>query len=401
MSDLQTAPLHAGETADAPESPVLGALIVLAKRKRLLIGLPLLVAAAAISISLALPNIYRANTKILPPQQAQAGAGALMAQLSGVAGVVAGGAGLRNPNDLYVGMLRSRVIADAVIGQFDLKTAYATDSLEKARAFLAERTTITNGKDGLIMIEVDDQMPKRAAQIASAYTTELMRLTKVLALTEASQRRLFLERELQKSKNNLAESEALLSRALDTRGVVSVDTQSRAITESGAQLRAQITAKEVQLGAMQAFVTAENPEFKKHQQQLRSLRSELEKLENGDPVYRSQALKSDKPGGLDNIKILRDTKYHQMLYEMLAKQYEIARLDEAKDASVIQVLDPAIEPERKFKPRRAVIAVIAYLAGLLLAIAAAFLLERLDAVRRTPRLNAQWSRFKALLRFTK
>jgi tyrosine-protein kinase Etk/Wzc len=396
MSDLQATPLQHGE--EVAESPFLGAMIVLAKHKHLVLGLPLVFTMVAVLIAFSMPNIYRADTKILPPQHAQAGAAALMAQLNGVAGVVAG-TGIRNPNDLYIGMLKSRVISDAIIRQFDLKKVYGTDSLQSARQSLAESTTVINGKDGLINIEVDDEVPQRAAQIATAYTSELLRLTKVLALTEASQRRLFLERELQKSKDNLAESEAALNRTLDTHGVISVDMQSRAIAESSAQLRAQITAKEIQLSAMQAFVTTENLDFKKNQQQLRSMRDELEKLENGSPSNGSQVTKSDKPSGLENIKILRNAKYYQMLYEMLSKQYEIARLDEAKDATIIQVLEAAIEPERKFKPKRAVIAVVACSVGFLLAIAAAFWLEWFDEIQRTPKLNGQLNTFKALLRF--
>jgi tyrosine-protein kinase Etk/Wzc len=381
------------------ETGLLDWLIVLAKRKKLVLGLPALFAIFAIAITLVMPNIYKATAKILPPQQSQSSAAAILSQLGGLAGAAGGAIGIKNTNDMYVGMLRSRTIGDNLIQRFDLKKVYDVDLLEKARKELAINTHIATGKDGLIAIEVEDIDPKRAAQIANAYIEELLKLTNTLAVTEASQRRLFFERQLQATKDKLAELEIGLKGALDTTGVVSVDSQSRAMLETIARLRAHISAKEIELGAMQAFVTIHNQEYKRSQQELSSMRAELAKLENGTPVAQKQGEQAEKQVGLDNIKLLRDVKYYQMLYELLSKQYEIARLDEAKDSSIIQVLDKALEPERKFKPKRAVIVEMSALLGFFLAIIWAFVSEALEKARHRSEQKKQLMALKAYLRF--
>ncbi len=292
----------------------------------------------------------------------------MLAQLGGVAGAAAGAAGIKNPNDLYIGMLKSRTIADKLIGRFGLMKAYDADTMEATRKMLEEHTLIGAGKDGLIFIEVEDKEQKRVADIANAYADELLRLTKVLAITEASQRRIFFERQLEASKENLSKAEFAMKTALDTHGVISVDSDSRAVVETVGRLRAQIAVKEIQLNAMKAFVTANNQDYKRIQEEISSARGELGRLQNGRPDLVDEGTGKGKPIGLENIKILREVKYHQMLYELLSKQYEVARLDESKDASIIQVLDRALEPERKFKPRRSIITLVAALLSVLAAI---------------------------------
>lgn len=343
-------------------------MILLAKRKRLIFGLPLIMGLCATLISVALPNIYQANAKLLPPQQAQSGAQAMLAQLGGAAGIAASLGGIKNPNEMYIGMLKSRTIADRMIARFDLKKVYDLDLLEKTRKELASNSTFTTGKDGLINIEVEDENPQRVAEMANAYVEELSRLTTVLAVTEASQRRMFFERQLALAKNNLAEAEASLKGTISTRGVISVEGETRAIVETIARLRAQIAVKEIQFGAMQAFVTPGNQEYKRIQQEIASMRAELSKLENGSPSEASASESRPKPVGLENIKVLRDVKYQQMLYELLAKQFELARLDESKDVSIIQVLDKAVAPERKVRPIRSLIVALSTLLGVFMAI---------------------------------
>lgn len=374
-------------------------LIVLARRKKLLLAFPFLVAVVVAGITVALPNIYLANTRLLPPQQSQSTAGALLAQLGGLAGAVAGGSGLKSPSELYISMLKSRTVADRLIERFDLKKAYGTESQEKARRLLAENTEITAGKDGLITIQVEDQDQKRVALLANSYVDELARLTKTLAITEAAQRRLFFERQLEMSKNNLANAEAAMKNALDKNGVISVDAQSRAVVGTVSTLRAQISAKEIQIGSMRSFVTENNPDYLRAQSELRSLQAELNRLENGREAHVENAMQAaGKSEGLANIKILRDVKYHEMLYQLLSKQYEAARLDEAKDSSIIQVLDPATTPEQKFKPKRAFIVVLsAFLAGVFAVIWALFSESR-RRVLAVPEQAAQWSELKKQLR---
>lgn len=399
---------HADTTApekiarpDDTEVSIVELMIVLAKRKKLVIGLPVVVAVLSLAISLVLPETFKASTKLLPPQQAQSGAAALLSQLGGVASAAAGVAGIKNPNDVYVGMLKSRTVADKLIAQYDLKKIYDTPSQEIARGRLEANTTIAASKDGLITIEVEDRNRKLVARLANSYVDQLFQMTKDLAVTEASQRRMFYERQLETAKDNLAKAEMSLKGALDTRGVISVDVESRAILETVGRLRAQVSAKEIELNSMRAFVTANNPSYQRVEEELASLRNELSRLENGRAGEQGRGTQSVKQGGFDNIKLLRDVKYYQMLYELLAKQYEVARLDEAKTPSIIQVLDPAIDPERKFKPRRAVIVVLSTLSAFFLAILWAFVAEAKRKTLASAQSAAQWKELKSHLRFNR
>lgn len=321
---------------------------------------------------------------------------AMLSQLGGAAGAVAGAAGLKNPSDVYIGMLKSRLVGDALIKRFSLQDVYELPSVEQARRRLEESTEISAGKEGMLQIVVEDQDSARAAQIANAYVDELEKVTKKLAVTQAAQKRLFYERQLELSKDKLAQAEVALKAALSEHGVVSVDSDSKALMETIVRLRAQISAKEIQLSSMSAFVTANNVEFKKTQQELISLRAQLSQLENGAGVKGSGNASGSRQA-FESITLLRDVKYHQMLYELLAKQYEMARLEEANDPMIIQVLDPAVKPERKFKPRRGLIIVLTALTSLLLASVFAFVRESYAAMGAGTE-REKWQRLGAYLR---
>lgn len=359
------------------EISLVDCFVTVSRHKKFIIGFTLVASLIAAAVSMVLPPVYRAEVTLLPPQQAQSGAAALISQLGGAAGMMAGAAGVKSPNDMYIGILKSRTIADSLLNRFQLADAYGTKSVEAARILLAEKTTIGAGKDGLITIYVEHDDKKRVADLANAYVDELTKLTTVLAVTEASQRRMFYERQLKLAKDNLAAAESRLKRALETGGVVSVDSDSRAIVENVGRIRARISAKEIELNSMKAFVTENNSEYKRAREELNSLRGEFRRLESGNGI--PDVKPNGDQSGLQSIKVLRDVKYYQMLYELLAKQYEMARLDEAQDGAVIQILDRAIEPEGRYKPKRAVLVLLTAVISLFLSIA--LVLGR-DALRR-------------------
>src|SRR5438552_9043121 len=273
---------------DDNEINLLDLLIVLAKHKRIVLGIPFVTAIGAAVISLLLANIYTGTTRILPPQQSTSAATALLSQLGGqlggIAGAAGGALGIRNPNDLYVGMLKSRTVADNLISRFELGKVYDESYLSNVRKRLERGTTITAGRDGIITVEVDDKDPKRAADLANAYVDELMKLTKVLAVTEASQRRLFFERQLVQAKDNLTAAEVAARQGLQKGGLAQVDAQGRSMIAVTARLRAEISAKEVQLGAMRTFAAEGNPELQRTQQELEALRRELGRIEGPSPI---------------------------------------------------------------------------------------------------------------------
>ncbi len=377
------------------EINLLDLAIVLAKHKWLVLGLPFATAILAVIYSLLLPNIYTASTKILPPQQNQSTAAGMLAQLGGLGGVAGGALGIKNPNDLYVGMLKSRTVADSMIQRFNLHAAFEQKLQSGTRAALEGMTRIASGKEGLIIIEVDDKDPKRAAALANAYVDELRKLTNVLAVTEASQRRLFFEQQFAQARDQLAKAEASARQALEKGGLVQVEGQGRAILESTARLRGQITVKEVQIGAMRTFAAERNPDLRLAQQELESMKRELAKIEGTGSAKAAENASGGR--GLDNLSLLRDLKYNETIYELLAKQYELAKIDEAKESAVIQVLDKAIEPDRKSKPKRSLIVLLSALVAGFVAMLWAFIKEALGRARSDPRQADRLQAFKRYL----
>ena len=363
------------------EIGLLDLAIALAKHKKLVLGLPFLAGLVALVVALLLPKIYTATTRILPPQQNESSAAAVLGALTGVPDTAVGQAlGLRNPNDLYAGILKSRTIADRLIERFKLKELYDADSMVSTRKALENVTKITAGKDGLITIELDDLNPQRAADMANAYVEELDRLMQGLAVTEAAQRRLFFEKQLANAQDQLLASEGALRHAIETKGITGVDAQSRALVGTSEQLRAQIAVKEIQLDAMRSFATERNPEAVRLRQEIASMKAELGNLEGG----RREANGGKSPAGLENVRKLREVKFLEFTVELLTKQYEIAKIDEARDAVLIQVVEKAIPPDYKSKPKRALIVLMAVLAAGVLAIILAFLKEALEKARLDP-----------------
>ena len=372
--------IAASELAD-DEISLLELAIVLAKHKWLVIGLTAVVAVLSVAYALSLPPIFTATTKILPPQQSQSSASAMLAQLGGLAGLAGGNAGIKSPNDIYIGMLKSRTVADSMIRRFKLNEYYESKLQSGTRVALERNTQIAAGKDGIITVEVDDKDPKHAADMANAYVEELMNLTRVLAVTEASQRRLFFETQLHQARDALTRAEVSAKQGMESGGLTNVEAQGRALLETTARLRGQISVKEVQIGAMRTFAAERNPDLLRAQQELGAMKIELAKIE-GTGRINDAAL--GKGRGFDNLGLVREVKYYETVYELLAKQYEMAKIDEAKDSAIIQVMDKAIEPDRKSKPKRTVIVLLATIVALFVGIVSAFVWEAMNNAARHP-----------------
>jgi uncharacterized protein involved in exopolysaccharide biosynthesis len=375
------------------ELSLLDLLIVLAKRKRLVIGVPIVAAVAAAVITLFMPNLYTATTKILPPQQGYTGATAALAQLNALAGLAGAASLAKNPSDLYLAMLKSRTIADKIIERHKLKDIYGTRTLTSARKTLWTRSEMKAGKEGVITIDVDDRDPKRAAELANAFVDELYQLTQTLAVSEASQRRLFFEKQMKAAKTDLAAAEVELRKTQEATGLIRLDEQGKAIIESLARLQATVAAKEVQLGAMRTFATESNPDVIMAQNELVGLRAQLAKSERDQKLGGGNILVPTgkiPEAGLEYVRKLRDVKYSETMFELLAKQFELAKIDEARDGSLVQVLESAIEPEEKSKPWRTMIVLVTGLAAGVLAILMAFIAEALDRARNDPRTSERF-----------
>jgi len=340
---------------EAPQGrSLLDLLLALAERKWFILTMTVAGGLAMTVIAFLLPPMYTATASIMPPQQQQSAASALLGQLGPIVG--GGALGIKTPADIYVAILGSRTIADDLIRSFNLRQLYGVPTLFDARKVLAKRSRISGGREPLIKVAVEDCDPKRAAALANAYLEELSRQNGRLALTESAQRRLFFERQLEAQKKSLADAEAALKATQERTGVLQVTAQVESVIGNMARLRAGIAIREVALSSLESAATPQNPEVVRQQAELAALHEQLRKLEaSGDPAGRGDIMipTSLVPKvGLEYVRAVRDLKYNETLFELLLKQYEAARIDEAKEAPVVQVVDSAVPPERRSWPSR-------------------------------------------------
>ena len=337
-------------------------LLVLSEARRAIAICMLVFVVLGVAISLWLKPTFSATSLILPPQQGQSLA-TMMGQLNALMSLTGGGIGgnqLKTPIDMYVGMLESRTIADHLISRFHLQDLYKTRKMEDTRTALKSNTRFLAGKDGLIHIIVEDHDPNRASEMANAYVDELYALNSHLATTEAAQRRVFFDQELADEKGELTIAENDLKQTAERTGVIQLGGQAESIIRSLAVLRAEIASREVQIDSMRMFATDQNPLAVRAREEINSLRSQLSKIEK-DPRNPELTSTFGIPAGrvpavaLEYARKLREVKYHETLFELLAKQYEAARIDEAKAAPIIQVVDRAVPPDKKSGPHRALI----------------------------------------------
>ena len=371
---------------ESDEINLMDLLLVIAKHNRFILKLTGAAALLSVIYALLQPNIYTGKTVVMPPQQASSSASALLGQLGGLAGMAGGAIGVKNPSDLYVGMLKSRTVADALIERFKLVDLFKAKTMEPVRGALAGNTVITAGKDGFITIEYSDKDPKLAAAIANAYVNELDRLTQTLAVTEAAKRRLFYEKQLKGVREGLDLAESAMKEMQEKTGVIQLEGQSKAILGAEAELRAQIAAKEVELSAMRSFATEQNPDFRRVEQILSSLHSQLTKLEHDN---HANNVEMTSKGKIPELAVeyghkMRDLKYYEKLFEFMTQQVLVAKIDEAKDAAIIQVVDKALVPEVKSKPKRSMIVLLATILAFFVGIIWVFIKEAGERAGQNP-----------------
>ncbi|MEN3070715.1 GumC family protein [Uliginosibacterium sediminicola] len=380
---------------DEDEIHILDIVLVLARHKRILWMVPCLFVLVAIIYAFVSTPLYEARTSVLPPQQQSSGA---LSQLGGLAAVAGGSLGLKNPNDLYIAMLKSRDVGVSLIQRFKLQERYETRSRDDTLRALEKVTLIDSGKDGLINIAVTDPSPDVAASIANAYVDELRRVSKTLAVTEAAQRRLFFETQLRDTRKNLSDAEISLKQLQQKTGLLQLEAQGKVAIDATANLRAQIAARQVELVAMKNYATEQNPAVQRLRGELEALQSQLRQMErNGsdDALFSRQGMPE---AGIEYVRKTRELKYQEMLYELLSRQYEIAKLDEAKDGANIQVLDKAVPPERKSKPKRTMIVLLALFAGVFLGLVLAFIREALQRLKSSPSQRSRLDEIRSALK---
>jgi uncharacterized protein involved in exopolysaccharide biosynthesis len=376
-------------------------LLVLAKRKDFIFKCVAPVVVSAIVIAFLLPNIYTAKARLMPPQQNQSmTTTAILSQLGPLASLASQGLGLKNASDLYVSMLQSETVGNALVDRFSLMSVYKKKLRVDARRKLEDRTLIVAGKDGIITISVDDTDPRQAAEIANAYVEELEKLTRTLAVSEAGQRRAFFERETKMASDDLAVAELALKQTQEKTHLILLDPQSRAMIESVSQLRARIAAQEIVVRSMRSFATAQNPDLERAEHELAAMRVQLEQVERGQGGGSPYDLPIERvpTAGLEYVRKLREVRYRETLFELLAKQFEAAKIDEARDTFLVQPLDKASVPERKSWPLRGLIVLGSTLMALFVAVLVAFLLDKLETAKEDPQFASQMQLFRFYFR---
>ncbi len=385
------------------ELTLLDILLGTLRRKRQIAILIATTTVVAAIISFLVPTTYTSTTKLMPPQQNQSMASSLLGQLGPLAGLAGKDLGARNPSELYIDILKSETVRDAMIQKFNLMSVYNVKLQVDARKKLESRSDFVADKEGIISISVSDRDRNRAADIANGYVSELYRLNKTLAVSEAGQRRLFFQDQLDEAKVDLSNAEVALKQSEEKSGLIQLDSQARATIEQKSRLEAELAAAEVQLRSMASFATTENPDYVSTQEQIKALREQLSRSrQKGDGAEGVQLGTASIPeAGLDYIRKVRDVKYHEALYELLMRQFEAAKIDEAKSASIIQVLDKGQVPERRSAPSRRMYLIAGFLLGVFASILWVIGAEVVSLASRNAEAGPKLEELRELLRLVR
>ena len=376
-------------TAASQEVHLLDLLIVLSKRRKFIALFTISVAILTAITVFLLPSEYTAETLVLPPGQNSSMSSALLSQLGGssaLASAAGASLGIKSPGDMYVSLFHSRTVEDAMVQRFGLMARYRTKKITDARKAFESHSKVTLGtKDGLITIRVEDRDPNMAAEIANGYVDQFRKLSANLAITEASQRRMFFEQQLKEANESLTNAEDAMKRTQQSTGVLQVDSQARSLIESAAVLRGQIVSQEVQLQGMRSYATEDNPQVVTAEQQLAALKAQLAKLSGSDANSSSEIIvpKGNIPAaGMEYLRSLRDVRYYETIEQLIAKQFEMAKLDEARQGAIVQVADVAVPPDKRSFPKRTITVLFATMLTFMTTCAWCFLSERFRMMKK-------------------
>ncbi|MEO8057353.1 MAG: Wzz/FepE/Etk N-terminal domain-containing protein [Burkholderiales bacterium] len=370
--DLQQPP-EATSNEFEDEGPTVNltqALTWIGDGKRLIASATVVVAIASVVVALLLPKTFTARATLLAPGSQQQGGGsvAALAALGSLGGLVGGAAG-KTPDELYVALLKSDSVQRALADRFDLKARYDIETYEGLRKKISNYIHVTSDKkSGLISVEVDDKEPKFAAELANAHADEVTKVLARLAVSEAQLRRAFFEKQLNETKEHLIKAEQELRIVQEKSGVIVLDKQAEALIGGAAQLRALITERDVQLKVLRTAATEQNPEVIRLSSELRALRGELARMESSKGGNAGSAV--DMPVGklpeaaIEYVRARREVKLQETLLESMIRQFEAAKLDEAKEGPALQQVDIAVPPDRKSKPSISLIALACTLLAL-------------------------------------
>jgi len=359
------------EVQDSP----LERLRLLWDQRRLLGRIVLTGLIAGSLIAFLVPKQYQSSLQLMPPDNNDSGSGLLMAAMAAratgglgeVAGGLAGGLlGLKTTGDLFVGILHSRSVEDRLVQRFDLKKVYRAKLDEDARKQLLDNTSISaDRKSGILTVVVTDRDPRRAQLLAEGYVQELNRLVTELSTSAAHRERVFLEERLKAVKQDLDQASTEFGQFASKNAAIDIKEQSKAMLEAAATVEGELIAAESEMKGLEAIYTVNNARVRSVQARINELRKQLT-----DMGGKAGVVTPDSGGTADSLypsirqlpilgvtyaDLYRKTKIQETVFETLTQQYELAKVQEAKETPSVKVLDVPNLPERKSFPPRVLI----------------------------------------------
>ena len=367
------------------EINLLDYVLVLLRRKKLIIGIVVLAIAASVIVSLLLPVKYIATARILPPGESKSRlAGLVGGAAGGLGGLAAGLLGEKSGPELYKGILESRTVADILIDRFDLMKLYKAKYRASVYNRLKGSTSISiDRKNGIISISVEDEDPKRAAAMANAYVDALDQINRKVHISSGHRKRVFLEERLKKVKEDLAQAETRLKTFQERYKIIAIDEQARAAIQGAAKIKGEIIAAQTELEVLKQFGTEKQNEAIMLKSKIQELEKQLHKIEAGNPdkVDLYIPFKKMPSLALQLARLMREAKIQQEVFKLITTQYELAKIEEARDVNTIQVLDRAVPPDQKSSPKRRLTVMLSTLVAFFIAVFLAFFLEYIDRIK--------------------
>lgn len=360
---------------DETDISLFDVLTVIGQYKVMILVITFTFALLAVVVSLMMTPVFTAKTLLIPPQQ-QNSASTTLAGLSSVAGLSSGLFGQKLQDDLYISFMTSESFQKIIIERFNLQNRYNTQLfIDTRQALNASVRILSDKKSSLMSIEVDDSDPVFAANMANEYVEELTKYLLKFAITEAQQKRLFLENQIKKTQEDLALAESTFRQSQQKSGLQIPSVLGDIDIKEISELNQQIRSRELQLQAMNSFATPQNTEVQKLRTELLAMRAHLSKLEQGSAIVSTK-------GTLEQGAFMayRNIKVQESLLETLVKQLESAKIDESKGGPLVQVVDRATPPERRKSPKRTIMVLQSSIAGLIFGLLISFILKRISNI---------------------
>ena len=369
---------------------LLNYLMILVKYRRFLILNTLSVCLIVALVSFFLPSWYNAHTSILPPETDTSFMGFSSSLLGGFASPAEISLPfMATPSDVIGTILQSRSVAERIVERAGLMEIYNTQSREEAIKALASHTKVRVSEEGLVYLDFEDKDRNKAALVANLYIEELDRINRMANSSRARNTRLFIEQRMEKTQKDLIQAEEDLRGFQEEHKTISLDEQMKTAIQAAADLKAEMLLNEIELNVLSQNLSPSHPQIQQLKTRISQIGKQLEKLQFGDkntPPEKNQVLDvpfSEVPKlGLELARLTRDLKIQEAIFELLSSQYEQAKIQEAKDTPTIQVLDRAVPPEKRSRPKRAMMVILAGIASLFVGIVFAFGLEYLQATRK-------------------